>query len=185
MLTSDILCDRAEIKEEKKMEHEIEKCWKTKAGFQAVCLMVNLGHGYHHRCGYVGIPKDHPLYGVNYGQYTEVLKEAYEKVLQGPIGKRGIMPIFCHERGVCTPDIVFDVHGGLTYSSKLDDYPSDWNKNHPEEKLWWYGFDCAHCDDKEDGGRSLEYVEAECESLAEQLAAIKRQPSRINEPEDI
>jgi hypothetical protein len=75
-----------------------------------------------------------------------------------------------------TPELVFDVHGGLTYSgSGENSYPL------PGKDLWWFGFDCAHSGDGSmderltfsDGPvRSQEYVESECESLAKQLAEI-------------
>lgn len=65
-----------------------------------------------------------------------------------------------------------DVHGGLTYSGGDGLYPIEYDK----EKLWWFGFDCMHFGDLRLGRyysagshRSLEYIENECESLAEQL----------------
>jgi hypothetical protein len=60
-----------------------------------------------------------------------------------------------------------------------------------EEKktdLWWFGFDCAHCDDlrpehAEEGYyatgktyRTFEYAEAETEGLAVQLSEIRVSP---------
>jgi len=87
------------------------------------------------------------------------------------------------------------VHGGLTYSAKnTNDYPIV-----TKQKLWFFGFDCAHLGDKRDvtlmsesfkksylkylgegageGGiiRSLEFVIEECESLARQLKDICKQ----------
>ena len=61
-----------------------------------------------------------------------------------------------------------DVHGGVTYSDGIAGYPV------AHEGLWWFGFDCAHAwhGDDDDGGQPLGYVESECASLAEQLAAL-------------
>ena len=74
------------------------------------------------------------------------------------------------------------VHGGLTYSSNMDyrgTYPID-------STDWFFGFDCAHCDDgiieptEQDcmygfdkaTAKSLDFVTVNCESLAAQLAKI-------------
>jgi hypothetical protein len=68
------------------------------------------------------------------------------------------------------PNLDVDVHGGLTYSNAA--YPGG------EFDGWWFGFDCAHGGDltpkyPSDGVyRDFEYVKAECESLAKQLAEI-------------
>lgn len=60
-----------------------------------------------------------------------------------------------------------NVHGGLTYSGKSDN-------NYPiESKLWWFGFDCAHYGDDEDGGQSLRYCIDQCEMMADQLLKME------------
>lgn len=64
------------------------------------------------------------------------------------------------------------VHGGLTYSDGDDDYPV------AASDVWWLGFDCAHSfDDPRNGGRSEEFVVAECESVAEQIALLTPGPA--------
>lgn len=152
------------------MAHELEKEWITKVGLKACCLFVNNSH----RCGYVAIPKTHPLYGVRYSEECEALVPVLQAVKDGPVGKRGILSVVCAD-GKPSPELVFDVHGSITYSGRGGKYPI------PGDDLWWYGFDCAHDGDKvrysssyESGGeeRTLEYVEQECESLAEQLAQV-------------
>lgn len=84
-------------------------------------------------------------------------------------------------------DLDIDVHGGLTYS--------DNNMGPVNNDAWWFGFDCAHFDDKKDVTimsdeyraiyksmldlelendgvvRTLEFCEHECEKLAAQLKA--------------
>jgi hypothetical protein len=63
---------------------------------------------------------------------------------------------------------LFNVHGSITYSGDRDG-------------VFWYGFDCAHCDDlspayehdfRSGTYRDLEYVKAECAALARQLQAM-------------
>ena len=95
-----------------------------------------------HLCGYVGVPPGHPLHGA----------------------------------GLSSTDVLLDVHGGLTWA---DDHV-------PMEKpdgLWWFGFDCAHygSDYCPNSGRppragevyrDVEYVKAQTEKLADQLAAL-------------
>ena len=122
-----------------------------------------------HRCGYVEVPMGHPLHGVGYHDSCPVLAEAYEKARNGPIGKRSYLTVFFHTPGTPSADIVFNVHGGLTFSSRDRDsrYPI------PTDG-WWFGFDCAHLDDKTKYSpageeRSMQYVIGECESLAKQI----------------
>lgn len=172
-----------------KKRHKIEDQWHSK-GFECVVLALDMGH----RCGYVGIPKDHPLHGVGYGDPSEVLGEMWEKAKDGPIGKRGIIPIFCATSADDTaprPDVVFDVHGGITYSGGSDEYPA------PNDGLWWFGFDAGHCGDAKDESimsqemldierrfmssmavhgtvRDLQYMKDECERLASQLQEVSR-----------
>jgi hypothetical protein len=42
---------------------KVEKDWTTASGLRAVVIAAQMGH----RCGYVGVPKDHPLFGKDYG----------------------------------------------------------------------------------------------------------------------
>ena len=43
----------------------IEKDWISEAGLRCVCLIVEYGT---HRCGYVEVGKDSPLFGLDYDQ---------------------------------------------------------------------------------------------------------------------
>lgn len=148
------------------MSYETERDWTTAAGFRAVVLMVSNGS---HRCGYVAVPSGHPLHGISYSEPCAALEPISGDT---PIGKRGLIPLLCAANGdegrMRSPENVFDVHGSLTFSG-------DGKKGYPAagEDEWWFGFDCAHCDDKtaySDGvERTLEYVAAECESLAAQI----------------
>jgi hypothetical protein len=156
-------------------------------GYKCVVVFHCAGH----RCGYVGVPKEHPLYKKSYGDYIEIKKmDVPDKKVSG------IFPLFgavFDEDERFRIEAYFECHGGITYSDGGD------NSAYPiESDLWWFGFDCAHCDDGNDLKlayerfpdyrdvltrrmeveekysyenviRTQEYVEEECKSLAEQL----------------
>jgi len=118
--------------------------------------------------------------------------ELLEKVKNSPIGKRSIISAFCWDGESVTPTMLFDVHGGITYSGRDKIYPIC-----QYEQIWWFGFDCAHYGDAKDFESFKEYyplkdynkiknyfdfdeqirlktyVEDECKSLAEQLINIE------------
>lgn len=169
------------------MSYKIESDFYA-SGLRCVVLAVDVGY----RCGYVEVNKNHPLFKVGYSQKVEVLDQLWEKAKEGPIGKRGIIPIFleaCSKDAVKSPQIVFDVHGSLTYSGGGEDFAV-------KSGGWWFGFDCAHAGDGKDVSimsdeykifyekypnsfgdivRTKEYVENECRKLAEQLASLNVQ----------
>ena len=165
------------------MSYKVEKDWKYK---DLRCVVIMTGAG--HRCGYVGVTIEHPLFAVSYrDELPKELQTRWEEVKNGAIGKRSIIDLLCLDSGHPRIGILFDVHGGITYSGGglLSDYPIQSN-------LWWFGYDCAHYGDAADidqiesealrklklqystGGvvRSLDYCVAECESLAEQLSDL-------------
>ena len=133
-------------------------------GLRCVGILTSLGH----RCGYVGIDKTHPFYNLNY--YDQIPKEflyLYEEAKEEPIGKRGIMDLFCHNSENPKIGFLFDVHGGITFTGSSE-------KGYPveiQEPLWFFGFDCIHYDDVENP-KSKGYVRNECKSLAKQLSKI-------------
>jgi hypothetical protein len=143
-----------------------------------------------HRCGYVGIPKDHPLHGLSYHSKSKVLRSSdiqdmpmntvgLGQMLNGMMGK--------YDEEVITPEMYFSVHGGITYSGG-NDYPVK------SDGLWWFGYDCAHYGDGVDLSaienetakeiemsypsygivRTKEYCEEECKKLAEQLKKVAK-----------
>lgn len=149
--------------DEEAFEHEGLKCRIYRAN--------SMGH----LCGYVQVPQGHPLHGVGYSSpVPESLKPAIDRVMDGTIGKRGVMAVFCAALDAPSAGLLFDVHGGVTFSGELRGAPGS----------HWYGFDCAHCDDLSPGMvaysrisrdgtyRDIEYVRAECRSLAEQIKAL-------------
>jgi hypothetical protein len=107
-----------------------------------------------HLCGYVRVPKDHPLWGKN---YNEPLCNHYG----------------CLEHTVSR---LIKVHGGLTFSGR-----AYWTE---DKEGWWFGFDCAHAGDlipflhvdfPDEVYRDMNYVEKECRKLAMQLASITKE----------
>lgn len=127
-----------------------ERAWQH-AGLDCLVLALDVGH----RCGYVRVPDGHPWRELG---YVHALLE----------------------------DV--NVHGGLTYAhtNKADD-------RLPEG--YWIGFDCAHLGDCSDPAiltlfakenryppregdtpKLLPFVVAECERLADQVAAAPRVP---------
>jgi hypothetical protein len=170
--------------QERRMDSKtIEKDWTTEAGFRAVVLMTSMGH----RCGYVAVPVGHQLHGVKYSEPCAHLKPPAD---DEEVGKRSPLALICaagDESRMQSPDIVFNVHGGLTYSGGSAEYPA------ASDGLWWFGYDCAHYGDAKspeycaqsrerypdnpilwdseyDGEyRDLDYCVAECESLARQI----------------
>src|SRR3990167_2210004 len=139
--------------------YTVEKDWDH-TGLKCVVIMGHMGF----RCGYVGISKEHPLYGVKYSDNPDFLKPLLEKVRNGPVGERGIISILCWDGESVSPEILFSVHGGITYSDGgvNSDYPI-------QSDLWWFGYDCGHAGDN---NLSLEYCCGECEQLAEQLIEL-------------
>ena len=164
------------------MSAPIVKDWTTEAGLRAVIVMTEMGH----HCGYVGVPPGHPLHGVGYSQPCDALSPMPDSE---PLGKRGVLAVFCaagDPERARSPEMVFDVHGSITYSGGSPDYPAQ------SDNLWWFGYDCAHAGDSpspeaqakkremhpdhrflwERTGefRDIDYCVTECESLARQIA---------------
>lgn len=159
-------------------------------GYRCVVVFTDMGH----RCGYVGIPIGHELYGKQYGDRLDIKKTEIE---DQEVGKRGIIPllsaIFDDDERVSL-DLYFNVHGGLTYSNNYPGYPVE------NDGLWWLGFDCGHYGDGKDlelmeeywgddpnmqrridierkfsncyPVRTKEYVESECMSLVDQIEEL-------------
>lgn len=130
-------------------------------------------------CGYVGILKNHPLHGINYGDRAPELTDAWKKRKEQPVGDNpsfALMLRMLGDNDNPSPDVCFDVHGGLTFSNFM-------KGEHPID-TWWYGFDCSHAWDvapeilsftsRADGVyRDQSYVKHETKKLADQLAILK------------
>lgn len=160
-----------------KMRYTIEKVFCSH-GYTCVVAFQDIGH----RCGYVGIPKSHTLWGIHYNDN----KLNKLDVLNDDIGKRNVITLlFVGNNKYTSPSVYFDVHGSITYSDS-GNYPIE------NDDLWWYGYDCAHYGDKKDLDniqkdllglllefydelnkhgivRDLKYCIDECVNLAKQL----------------
>lgn len=127
-------------------------------GLKCIVTFGNMGH----RCGYVGIPKRHPLYEKGYDDYLDILKEDIE-------GKEvsGVFPLLCaliDDDDRVRIGTYFTCHGGITYSGGGE------NSTYPiESNLWWFGFDCAHYNDGKDFDLAIEKFP----EFAQQLAMTK------------
>ncbi len=122
------------------------------------------------RCGYVRVPRGHPCDGKVYGDHIPELASMREAAMSGPPGQRGVIPMLCavfDKDNKATMDAILDVHGSVTFGDKYSMLGDG----------WWIGFDCNHAGD-EYNPKSLDFCIEQCESLAEQLAAIKTGASK-------
>jgi hypothetical protein len=113
-------------------------------------------------CGYVGVSEGHPFFAKSYNEIYELLGDEDAIV----------------------------VHGGLTYT----DFCQEGEEAHSichvvepgeDDRVWWLGFDCAHCGDLMPGTaglvgtipgdtyKNVEYVETEVRRLARQLKEVE------------
>lgn len=175
------------------MNYKIEKSFRS-IDYPCIVIMGDMGH----RCGYVGIPTDHALYGVDYDEQHYKLYPYYDMVASKRqvshnclIDNIGAIPLFLIMYGgkdLRTPSICLGVHGGLTYSASSDrKYPIS------IRDYWWFGYDCGHSGDAKDftvtssymkeleekyptGGvlRTTEYCVYECAKLADQLRMVDK-----------
>lgn len=159
------------------------------------CLAVR-NEQYGNWCGYVGVSAGHPLYEVEYDSPSEKLKAAFERRKGEPIGSMAAGPVGLLLAAMCDgetprPDSVFEVHGCLTYSGHCSGRICHAVEPGEDDRIWWFGYDCGHCDDFQPGMearekslglhfgprhgkyRDLAYVEDECRKLARQLKDLK------------
>jgi hypothetical protein len=117
-------------------------------------------------CGYVGVAEGHPWFAKSYGACIRDCGQG------------------CYEH---SPEMLIDVHGGLTYSEFCSESENGicHVPDHGEpDRVWWFGFDCAHAGDLspsyahlvpgfgDEKYRPLDYVRRETARLATQLAAL-------------
>lgn len=133
---------------EKRMnKYKIESDFIYK-GYRCITIFNSLGI----RCGYVGIPKGHCLYGKeDYDKVGVMVKEWAEEM---NIDKLSPVTLFLGNlqdtESEIRMDMFFNVHGSITYTNGGE------NSSYPiKSDLWWIGFDCGHAED----GRDLDFVE--------------------------
>lgn len=143
------------------MAYIVEEDFQSEEGYRCVVIFTDMGH----RCGYVGIPKTHPLSGLDYGdKVPEKFCSLKEELLNRPFGETApFIAMLCGE-----PDgigVVLEVHGGITFAKSTEDYPVK-----TAESLWWFGFDANHCYDAKDMDAMLIYYpEREIDSFYLQM----------------
>ena len=173
------------------MAYRIEKLFYQN-NYKCVVILTTMGH----RCGYVAVNEDHPLYEVDYTQDigSPLL---LEQVKSSPVDEINLINAFCWDGKTSQVSMLCNVHGGVTYSGGTKTYPT--NQIDP---VWWFGFDCAHLGDAKDFKalkkilphtkynhrvecaygflseesviRDSDYVERECRNLANQLEQIAK-----------
>lgn len=136
-------------------------CWIDEAT-KLNCMILRNSVGV--LCGYVGVPPEHPLHGIDYNN-IRIPKDDY-----------------------------IEVHGGLTFSDfsqKTKDISKGLCHSKEEmvkillgekELIWWFGFDCGHLGDIapklknifknesfKETYRTFKYVRLECIRLAQQI----------------
>ena len=147
------------------MSGTVSATWEH-SGLRCVIIRTSMGH----LCGYVGVPKSHPLHGHDYSKPHPTLRALWEARKQQPIGENPPFMVLVgaalggmsDEDGL-EPQMCFDVHGGITYSGDL--------KGYDDSITWAFGFDTAHAQDFNDP-KDETYVTAETNKLAEQLASV-------------
>lgn len=140
-----------------------------------------------HRCEYVGIPQSHSLHEKEYNKHCEDLVFVFEEIKNLSLGKRSSIAVFAFKNNHVSPEIIFNIHGGITYSSNGSKDYSIKQKN-----TWWFEYDCNHTEDAKDLNviknkelkkiyarfnkngeiRTLDYCIEECNSLARQLKEV-------------
>jgi hypothetical protein len=136
-----------------------EKAWVDEA--TGLHCLIRRHPSLGHLCGYVGVPKGHPAYGLSDFPIESGLDENTEW------WRRHVTNRVEYK----VADI--SIHGGITHTGPLTSH----------ETIHWFGFDCAHHMDyipklgKDLGKeitsyRDVDYVTHQVENLAKQLAAI-------------
>jgi hypothetical protein len=156
-----------------------EKDWEYK-GFKCALRRNHCGSW----CGYVGISKEHPLYGLGYDDVSDVLVAMLEAMKNKPVPKEPSFSLLISILGGeihPTPANVIQVHGGITYAGDGKDL-----FNNPD--IWFFGFDCSHAGDYAPNMpvlsaivsgniyRDIDYATAEAEKMADQLAVLMVEP---------
>ncbi len=105
------------------------------------CFIVNSSGGW--RNGYVEIPKDSLFFGKTFSDKLPIKKDILK---DAKMGKRSPISLMCYafdDGDNLQLDMLFDVHGGITYGrSKLEPVS--------KENSWFLGFDCNHAGDGKD-----------------------------------
>ena len=123
-----------------------------------------------HCCGYIEIPEEHYLYGKNFNEPIPEAKFLLKELQKKRIGKRSPLTIlsisFRDDESDVTPEMIFDVNGGINFSRVLkvrnDDNPI-FN--------WAIGFSTDHFNDNKTT-QTHKFCEDECKNLIDQLVEL-------------
>lgn len=167
-------------------DNEPDKVQYIDKDTQLPCLIVRNPFGA--LCGYVGVRKDHPLFGRSYDArvpYNE--RSALTLGSQSPLVL--LSEALREEDGTVRLDALFDAHGGLTFSGSCQEGGKICHvvDDGEDDSVWWFGFDCAHAGDLVPGFsryrffqgdntyRNISYVREQNAALAKQLTDYARQ----------
>jgi hypothetical protein len=137
----------------------IEHMWFTKSGYRAVVLMLDTGH----RCGYVEIPHPHPCYekeysDINVNVHNGLTFSAYSSEMPYAVPEGfWVLGFDCIHSGDAIDLEAYDRYSNMGYLSKTQEDIS-------------YVFNAIFTNDTV---RTLDFVVAECESLATQLKEME------------
>jgi hypothetical protein len=137
----------------------IERIWFTESGYRAIVIFNETGH----RCGYVEIPRTHPYYEKEYSDidvdvHGGLTFSAYSKEMpyDTPAGF-WVLGFDCIHYGDAIDLEAYERYSNMGYIPKVQE-----NISHI--------FNAIFTDDKV---RTLDFVVAECESLAAQLKEME------------
>jgi hypothetical protein len=137
-------------------------------------------------CGYVGVAKAHPLHAVEYGQSAPCLIPLRDAMMNKPMpenpGMALMMAAILGGPIEPTADVVFRVHGGITFAGKHGKRFLFKSTPDAHKDLWWFGFDCGHAGDftpchalsfgEEQQYRTMDYAMTEVATLARQIHEV-------------
>jgi hypothetical protein len=110
-------------------------------------------------CGYVGIGREHPLFGLPTNHPLKLPSSWFE----GRSAKQGFgyVDLVMHALSgaksmeeACPISLAFEVHGGVNYAN--DHVPG-----RESDGRWWFGFDCGHADDYAPGAANVKKIMGE------------------------
>jgi hypothetical protein len=150
-------------------QHEPDRLEWRHAGLPCLARRGPMGQW----CGYAAVSPGHPLHGVAYSTEHDAVRELVDH--------------FQLAAYACSPDGILNVHGGITYSDFCHDDICHVPAPGEPDNVFWFGFDTGHAFDYIPGMaarwpdktlhrgeeyRTLAYVQAETNQLAEQLARL-------------
>lgn len=124
----------------------VEKSW-YKNGYH--CFVIFNRNGC--RCGYIGISKTNKLYEKSYSEPQSFLRQKENQKFNGNVFGLFNSCIQDKDKGL-PPDLYFSAHCGFTFSDFMSE---DFNYN-TNDNMWYFGFDCGHCDDGLDYNKAYE-----------------------------